>query len=195
MTADRISVGELQELLAAGRPVTVLDVRSPSDVDWEIPRDLSSPSVELAGRWNSGALFGDSLQAGSDDASSTSVVAYGTASSRSFGIGFPDNSLTPVSAILNPTKGSLDLCQRDAIDFVFVRLDIEIVETRRIVARVTDARLFPHGLLAVAAPLRHAGLDGLAFRLESLLEVAKVLSCHHFTLHSPFLIVRTSNAV
>src|SRR6266705_4565984 len=37
MTADRISVGELQELLAAGRPVTVLDVRSPSDVDWEIP--------------------------------------------------------------------------------------------------------------------------------------------------------------
>jgi glyoxylase-like metal-dependent hydrolase (beta-lactamase superfamily II) len=37
MTADRISAGELQELLAAGRPVTVLDVRSPSDVDWEIP--------------------------------------------------------------------------------------------------------------------------------------------------------------
>jgi glyoxylase-like metal-dependent hydrolase (beta-lactamase superfamily II) len=37
MTADRISVAELQELLAAGRPVTVLDVRSPSDVDWEIP--------------------------------------------------------------------------------------------------------------------------------------------------------------
>jgi glyoxylase-like metal-dependent hydrolase (beta-lactamase superfamily II) len=37
MTADRISVGELQELLAAGRPVTVLDVRSRSEVDWEIP--------------------------------------------------------------------------------------------------------------------------------------------------------------
>jgi glyoxylase-like metal-dependent hydrolase (beta-lactamase superfamily II) len=37
MTADRISVGELQELLAAGWPVTVLDVRAPSDVDWEIP--------------------------------------------------------------------------------------------------------------------------------------------------------------
>jgi rhodanese-related sulfurtransferase len=37
MTADRISVGELQEHLTAGRPVTVLDVRSPSDVDWEIP--------------------------------------------------------------------------------------------------------------------------------------------------------------
>src|SRR5205807_2429458 len=37
MTADRISVRELQGLLAAGRPVTVIDVRSPSDVDWEIP--------------------------------------------------------------------------------------------------------------------------------------------------------------
>ena len=37
MTADCISVGELQELLAAGKPVTVLDVRSPPDVDWEIP--------------------------------------------------------------------------------------------------------------------------------------------------------------
>src|SRR5437879_7456791 len=37
MTADRISVRELQGLLAAGQPVTVLDVRPPSDVDWEIP--------------------------------------------------------------------------------------------------------------------------------------------------------------
>ncbi|MDQ6880119.1 MAG: MBL fold metallo-hydrolase [Candidatus Dormibacteraeota bacterium] len=40
ITADRISVGELQELLAAGRPVTVLDVRSSSDVDWEIPGSI-----------------------------------------------------------------------------------------------------------------------------------------------------------
>src|SRR5439155_2742956 len=37
MTADRVTVAELQELLAADRPVTVLDVLSPSDVDWEIP--------------------------------------------------------------------------------------------------------------------------------------------------------------
>lgn len=33
MTADRITVAELQELLAAGQPVSLLDVRSPSDVD------------------------------------------------------------------------------------------------------------------------------------------------------------------
>src|SRR3989454_7493034 len=37
MTSDRVTVAELQELLAADQPVTVLDVRSPSDVDWEIP--------------------------------------------------------------------------------------------------------------------------------------------------------------
>ena len=37
MTADLISVDELQELLAGGRPVNVLDVRSPTDVDWEVP--------------------------------------------------------------------------------------------------------------------------------------------------------------
>jgi glyoxylase-like metal-dependent hydrolase (beta-lactamase superfamily II) len=40
MTSDRISVGELQELLAAGGPVTVVDVRPSSDVDWEIPGSI-----------------------------------------------------------------------------------------------------------------------------------------------------------
>ena len=40
MSADRITVVELQELLTAHRPVTVLDVRSPSDVDWEIPGSI-----------------------------------------------------------------------------------------------------------------------------------------------------------
>ena len=42
MSADRISVAELQELLAAHRLVTVLDVRPPSDVDWEIPGAIHS---------------------------------------------------------------------------------------------------------------------------------------------------------
>ncbi len=53
MTADRISVGELQELLAAGRPVTVVDVRSPSDVDWEIPGGIH---VDAYGDLQSGRL-------------------------------------------------------------------------------------------------------------------------------------------
>src|SRR6202162_6378640 len=60
MTADSISVGELQELLAAGRPLTVLDVRSPTDVDWEIPgaihvdayRDLQSGRLGLLAELN-----------------------------------------------------------------------------------------------------------------------------------------------
>ncbi|HEY8952477.1 MAG TPA: MBL fold metallo-hydrolase [Candidatus Dormibacteraeota bacterium] len=53
MTADRISVGELQELLAAGRPVTVVDVRSPSDIDWDIP---GSVHVDAYGDLQSGRL-------------------------------------------------------------------------------------------------------------------------------------------
>src|SRR2546423_2261621 len=40
VTADRISVRELQGILAADRPVTVIDVRSASDVDWEIPGSI-----------------------------------------------------------------------------------------------------------------------------------------------------------
>src|SRR5438309_5047887 len=53
MTADCISVGELQELLAAGRPVTVLYVRSPSDVEWEIPGAIQ---VDAYGDLQSGRL-------------------------------------------------------------------------------------------------------------------------------------------
>ena len=53
MTADCISVGELQELLAGGRPVTVLDVRSPSDVDWKIPGAIH---VDAYGDLQSGRL-------------------------------------------------------------------------------------------------------------------------------------------
>ncbi len=53
MTADRISVAELQELLAAKRPVTVLDVRSASDIDWEIPGAIQ---VDAYGDLQSGRL-------------------------------------------------------------------------------------------------------------------------------------------
>ena len=53
MTADRISVGKLQELLAAGKPVTVIDVRSPSDVDWDIPGSIH---VDAYGDLQSGRL-------------------------------------------------------------------------------------------------------------------------------------------
>src|SRR5437588_6740055 len=53
MTADRISVGELQELLAAGQRVTVVDVRSSSEVDWGIPGAIQ---VDAYGDLQSGRL-------------------------------------------------------------------------------------------------------------------------------------------
>src|SRR5260370_34366754 len=53
MTTDCISVEELQELLTAGRPVTVLDLRSPSDVDWEVPGSIH---VDAYGDLQSGRL-------------------------------------------------------------------------------------------------------------------------------------------
>jgi len=37
MPANGISVKELQALLAAGQPVTVVDIRTPADRDWSIP--------------------------------------------------------------------------------------------------------------------------------------------------------------
>src|SRR6266853_5588067 len=77
-----------------------------------------------------------------------------------------------VGAIVDPIEGSLDPCQRNAIDFVFIRLDFQIIQTGRVDARVTDARVFPHGLPAVAASLRDTGFDGVAFGLETLPEVA-----------------------
>ena len=53
MTADRISVGDLQELLAAGGPGTVVDVRSASDIDWDIP---GSVHVDAYGDLQAGRL-------------------------------------------------------------------------------------------------------------------------------------------
>jgi len=40
VTPDSITVGELQGLLAAGRRVTVVDVRSPAEIDWAIPGSI-----------------------------------------------------------------------------------------------------------------------------------------------------------
>ena len=40
MTSDRISVRQLQELLASGRWVNVVDVRAHGDVDWAIPGSI-----------------------------------------------------------------------------------------------------------------------------------------------------------
>jgi len=51
--AGHISAGELQELLAAGQPVTVVDIRSPADREWSIPGSLQ---VEAYDAVKSGSL-------------------------------------------------------------------------------------------------------------------------------------------
>ena len=56
MTADRISVRQLQELLAAGLPVTVVDVRSPKDVDWAIPGSRHVDAYDALGTGHLGPL-------------------------------------------------------------------------------------------------------------------------------------------
>ena len=54
MPADSISTEELRALLVAGRPVTVIDIRTPADRDWSIPGSL----MVLADRGSVGrALF------------------------------------------------------------------------------------------------------------------------------------------
>ena len=63
--AARISVGELQELLTASRPVTVVDVRSPSDVDWEIPGSIHVDAYDDLQSGRLGPLAELNLPAGS----------------------------------------------------------------------------------------------------------------------------------
>ena len=46
MTADHISVRELQNLMASGRPVSIVDVRSLADADWSIPGSIRVDAYE-----------------------------------------------------------------------------------------------------------------------------------------------------
>jgi glyoxylase-like metal-dependent hydrolase (beta-lactamase superfamily II) len=56
MSADRISAWELQELLAAGQAVTVVDIRSPADREWSIPGSLQLDAYEAAKSGSLGPL-------------------------------------------------------------------------------------------------------------------------------------------
>jgi glyoxylase-like metal-dependent hydrolase (beta-lactamase superfamily II) len=53
MPDDQISAEELRELLATGRPVTVVDIRTPADREWSIP---GSVQVDAYDAVNSGSL-------------------------------------------------------------------------------------------------------------------------------------------
>ncbi len=56
MTADRISARELQELLAAGQPVTVIDIRLQADREWSIPGSLQFDSYDAVKSGSLGPL-------------------------------------------------------------------------------------------------------------------------------------------
>ena len=56
MTAERTMVSELQELLAADRPVTVLDVRPLADVDWAIPGSIHVDAYDALNAGHLGPL-------------------------------------------------------------------------------------------------------------------------------------------
>lgn len=64
MTAERTSVTELQELLATGRPVTVVDVRSPADVDWAIPGSIQVDAYDALKAGHLGPLANLNLPPG-----------------------------------------------------------------------------------------------------------------------------------
>ena len=44
MPIDSISPAELQDLLAEGRPVRVVDIRRPADREWSIPGSIQIAS-------------------------------------------------------------------------------------------------------------------------------------------------------
>lgn len=90
MTPGSIPVGELQGLLAAGRRVTIVDVRSPAEIDWAVPGSIQvdaygdlqcgrlgplaelnlaqGPVVTVCGIGRTAAIATDLLRAGGIDA-------------------------------------------------------------------------------------------------------------------------------
>src|SRR5713226_1530975 len=56
MSADRISTRELQELLAGGQPVTVIDIRSQADREWSIPGSLQFDAYDAVKSGSLGPL-------------------------------------------------------------------------------------------------------------------------------------------
>ena len=46
MPAQSMSAEELKDLLAAGQPVTVVDIRTPADREWSIPGSRLSGSID-----------------------------------------------------------------------------------------------------------------------------------------------------
>ena len=64
MPADSISTGGLQELLAAGKPATVVDIRTAADRDWSIPGSIQVDAYEAVKAGSLGPLADLQLPAG-----------------------------------------------------------------------------------------------------------------------------------
>jgi glyoxylase-like metal-dependent hydrolase (beta-lactamase superfamily II) len=56
MRTDRISTEELQDLLATGQPVTVVDIRTPADREWSIPGSVQVDAYDSVRSGNLGSL-------------------------------------------------------------------------------------------------------------------------------------------
>jgi glyoxylase-like metal-dependent hydrolase (beta-lactamase superfamily II) len=64
MTANSVSTKELQELLAAGQRVTVVDIRTPADREWSIPGSLQVDAYDAVKSGSLGPLAGLDLGPG-----------------------------------------------------------------------------------------------------------------------------------
>src|SRR2546428_694215 len=74
-------------------------------------------------------------------------------------------------------EGAFDQRERVAIDRVFIGLHVQVLQARRLVARIADAGLFTDSLVKIQASHGDSGLDCLALRLKAFLEVANVFGC------------------
>jgi glyoxylase-like metal-dependent hydrolase (beta-lactamase superfamily II) len=64
MPADTISTKQLQDLLSAGKPVTVVDIRTAADREWSIPGSLHIDAYEAVRAGSLGQLAGRNLGPG-----------------------------------------------------------------------------------------------------------------------------------
>jgi len=64
MRAKSISVEDVQALLAAGRPVTVVDIRTPADRDWSIPGSVHVDAYDAVKSGSLGPLAGRDFSTG-----------------------------------------------------------------------------------------------------------------------------------
>jgi rhodanese-related sulfurtransferase len=61
MPADTISTEQLRDLLSAGKPVTVVDIRTAADREWSIPGSLHIDAYDAVNAGSLGLFAGRDL--------------------------------------------------------------------------------------------------------------------------------------